>query len=132
MLIRKYLAVVVVAAFSMGYIICTDILVGLPWNNFLINWSYTLPDPAERICAYILVLFLIVPDIIHFVASKRKGNEQNAGHVPSSQQNEESSSTSADKDSSQTSGDSGSGFATGTESVNQGGYNQSGGQNNIK
>lgn len=132
MLIRKYLAVVVAAAFSMGYIIWTDIQIGLPWNNFLINWSYTLPDPAERICAYTLVLFLIVPDILHLVGRLRRGIGQNSGQVPSSQQNEESSSTSANKDSSKSTEDSDSRFASGTKSINQGSYNQTGGQNNIK
>ncbi|CAM4216249.1 hypothetical protein U9M73_16010 [Paenibacillus phoenicis] len=132
MLIRKYLTTLLIAAFSMGYIIWTDILIGLPWNNFLINWSYSLTDPAERICAYMLFLFLIIPDIYHFVSRKRNGGGQTSGHATSSQQNEESSSTSANKDSSNPSEDLRSGMPPEPESVNQGGYNQSGGHNNIK
>ncbi|MGG3456788.1 hypothetical protein [Paenibacillus rhizolycopersici] len=129
MLIRKYLITLLIAAFTIGYTVYVDVLIGLPWNNFLINWNYSLTDPAERIFAYILILFLIVPDILHLVSRKRKGS-QNPSKV--SGLHGESLSASAGNDSSTALKDSGSGLPTGAESINQGSNNQSSGQNNVK
>ncbi|EDW4537594.1 hypothetical protein YY07_004885, partial [Salmonella enterica subsp. enterica] len=77
MLIRKYLITLLIAVFTIGYTVWVDVLIGLPWNNFIINWNYSLTDPAERIFAYLLVLFLVVPDILHLASRKRKKDGQN-------------------------------------------------------
>lgn len=130
MLIRKYLITFLIAVLAIGYTVWVDLLIGLPWNNFLINWNYSLTDPAERIFAYILVLFLAVPDVLHLVSRKRKQGGQNSGKRPGSHGG--SLSAMADKDSSMALEDSGSGLPTGAESINHGSNNQGSGQNNVK
>lgn len=130
MLIRKYLTTLLIAAFTIGYTILVDVLIGLPWNNFLINWNYSLTDPAERIFAYILVLFLLVPDIQHLISRKRKGSGQHSSQGPGIHEGALSALT--NKDSSTALEDSGPGLPTGAGSINQGSNNQSSGQNNVK
>ncbi|MGP0584613.1 hypothetical protein [Paenibacillus timonensis] len=129
MLIRKYLITLLIASFTIGYTVCVDVLIGLPWDNFLINWNYSLTDPAERIFAYLLILFLAVPDILHLASHKRKGNQDAS---KGSGLHGESLAASAGNDSSTALKDSGSGLPTGAGSINQGSNNQSGGQNNVK
>lgn len=130
MYIRKYLSTLLFAALAIGYIIGVDLLTGLPWYNFIINWNYSLTDPAERIAAWILVLFLAVPDILHLAGRKRREKGQASGQGMRSPGKSESASS--DESSSQAAEDSGPGLPTGAESVNQGGNNQGGGETHIK
>ncbi|WP_068783899.1 hypothetical protein [Paenibacillus phocaensis] len=130
MLIRKYLITLLIVAATIGYTVCVDMLMGLPWNNFIINWNYSLTDPAERIFAYILVLFLGVPDLLHFVSRKRKESGKPSGNRPSL--HGASLASSAGKEDPSSSEDSSSGLTARAASVNQGSDNQSSGQNNVK
>ncbi|MCH1640811.1 hypothetical protein MJ257_11900 [Paenibacillus timonensis] len=130
MLIRKYLITLLIAVFTIGYTVWVDVLIGLPWNNFIINWNYSLTDPAERIFAYLLVLFLVVPDILHLASRKRKKDGQNSGEGAGLHGG--SMHAMADKDSSVPLDDSSSGLPSGAESINRGSNNQGGGQNNVK
>lgn len=130
MLIQKYLITLFIAALAIGYNVGVDLLIGLPWNNFMINWNYSLTDPSEQIAAYLLVLLLVAPDLLHLLSHKSKGNGQNSGKEQASHGG--ALSTTTDTDSSTALDESGSGLPTGAQSVNQGGNNQGGGQNNVK
>ncbi|MGG6314183.1 hypothetical protein [Paenibacillus macerans] len=132
MILKKYFIIFLLTALAIGYNIFMDVLTGLPWNNFIINWNYSLTDPAERATAYILLLFLAVPDILHLVQRKRKQEEQEGYHQSGVKKNAGNHDFSSSGESSPAASQSASGPGSSANSVNKGGNNQGGGQTNVK
>lgn len=74
MLIKKYGAILLFLVLEWVFVIITDVTVGLPWNNFVINWSFTLFTGIERVIAVILVLLIVIPDLKRYLFPKQSNS----------------------------------------------------------